>query len=122
MITTTCIEHADRIANAKCDQPEVSEFEKFARDLAEYATQWIPRVQNNIAKHARELFDDATMRELIRKYAEFKRNADKDARYEFVGACLASDIDSVEENTFSNMKYKAYAEVLNDLIWAKYGN
>ena len=53
------------------------EFESFANDLAVYACKWTPRCQNAIVVHARELFEDATMRELVDMYAKAKAGADK---------------------------------------------
>ena len=111
----TTTDMSDRLADMHCDQREISCFEDFARDLAEYATQWIPRCQNKIIKHAREMFADATMRDLITKYAGLKRDAEKSARHEFVMACLGEDTHEVDsDDTYERRKFKSYAEVLDD--------
>lgn len=96
------------------------EFESFANDLAVYACKWTPRCQNAIVVHARELFEDATMRELVDMYAKAKAEADKRERSEFVRACIGKDAGEVTEITPERDKLKAYSTVLNDLIFHRY--
>ena len=74
----------------------VTEFESFARDLAVYACSWIPRCQNQIIKHAREIFEDKTLRTMVERYAELKAEADKFSHHEFIKACLGEDITEEE--------------------------
>ena len=96
------------------------EFESFANDLAVYATKWTPRCQNMIVGHARELFEDATMRTLVDMYVKAKAEADKRARSEFVRACIGKDAGEVTETTPERDKLKAYETVLDDLIFFRY--
>lgn len=100
----------------------VTEFESFARDLAVYACSWIPRCQNQIIKHAREIFEDKTLRTMVERYAELKAEADKFSHHEFIKACLGEDITEIDENCqdIHTHSLKAYREVLDDLIFHAY--
>lgn len=100
---------------------EITEFEKFANDLAYYACSWVPRCRNQIIKHAREIFEDAALKAMVMTYAEEKARADKAARYEFVRACLGEDAYEVDElNEIHRAKAEHYKAVLDDLIFCSY--
>lgn len=119
-MTTETAKYEDHVASMHCDQPEVPEFERFARDLAVYACKWVPRCQAAIARHAREIFEDATMRELVGRYSKLAASAEKVARFEFVEACIGEDADGIEEGGFERDQMKAYSTVLDALIFDRY--
>lgn len=96
------------------------DFKTFANDLAEYSCSWVPECQNKIIKHARELFEDKTMRDLLHKYAELKKKSERIAKDEFVNACIGEDTTEISDYEINNMKAKSYREVLDDLIWRAY--
>ena len=100
----------------------ITEFEKFCNDLAEYMCNWIPSAQNKVIPHAQEIFADKTLRKMIETYAELKTSSDRIAKYEFVKACIGEDANCVDEvcEELCTSRMKAYAEVLNDLIFARY--
>lgn len=99
-----------------------TEFESFARDLAVYACNWVPRCQNKIIKNAREIFEDKTLRRMIERYAELKEESDRSCRLEFIKACIGEDITEIDENCqdIHTHSLKSYREVLDDLIFSAY--
>lgn len=104
-------------------KPEgISDFEWFCRNaLAVYACEWIDSCQTAIARHASEIFEDATLRSIVEKYAEEKREAKKSGEYEFVRVCIGEDINVVDnEHEIHHDAVSAYKTVLNDLIFDRY--
>ena len=96
----------------------VSDFERFCRDLAEFACTWVVEIQNKIVAKAREYYADATMRALVARHAEARRRVKRDEAYEFVRACLGEDADRVYgDDTLDKANLEAYARVLNDLVY-----
>lgn len=119
-MTETTIQHDQ--ANTDNTADGVSDFERFCRDaLSVYACPWIDRCQTAIARHAREIFQDATLRSLVERYAEERRGADKSGTHEFVRACSGAYADNVDnEGEIHHARAVAYKTVLDDLIWERW--
>lgn len=99
----------------------ITEYELWCNSLAEYACHWITRCQNQIISHAKEIYEDKTLRDMIVTYAKSKKNFEKSIRYEFVKACLGDDITEVScDETIDKGRAEAYKKVLDELIFERY--
>lgn len=99
----------------------ITEYELWCHDLAEYACQWIVPCQNKIVAHAREIYEDKTLKEMISTYAKAKRSVKKSGYNEFIKACIGDDIKEVSDySTLDKDRATAYEQVLHDLVWARY--
>lgn len=98
------------------------ELKKFAEDLAEYACSWVDPIKKSIAKHAKEIFEDSALREMIATYADTSRMIKRCNSKDFVDAILDDDPDTIREHTVLKPTLDAYHRVLDDLIFYKYRN
>lgn len=94
---------------------EVSKEKKeFIMDLQEFAENWIDEVNNVILEHIDELFEDATIRFLVKRYAEEKRK-NKEFNKHYLLSAYEHEHEVIKHRSISN-----FGDALYELCYKRY--
>ena len=91
------------------------ELKQFIMDLQEFAKNWVEEVNEVIVKHIDELFEDKSVRYLVKVYADESRKIQEDNKEFLFKAYYFND-----GHIFKRHRIHDYTNVLYDLCYRRY--